>query len=57
MLFYKTEDKHYSILKTFLVFLNRIPLEEVYTKGLVPEGKNINDIMMDEELIKVLRKI
>lgn len=57
MLFYKTDEKHYSILKTFLIFLNRIPIEEVYSKGLVPEGKNINDIILDDKLIKVLRKI
>ena len=56
MLFYKTEEKHYSYLKTFLVFLNRIPIEEVYTKGLIP-SKNINDIQLDEKLVKVLRKI
>ena len=56
MLFYKTEEKHYSYLKTFLIFLNRIPLEEVYTKGMIP-SKNINDIQLDEKLVKVLRKI
>jgi hypothetical protein len=34
MLFHKLEEKYWINLKTFLVYLNRMPLEEVYTQGL-----------------------
>lgn len=55
MLFYKLEEKYWSNLKTYLVFLNRMPLEEVYTQGL-KLNKGVHT-PMNEELIKVLRKI
>jgi hypothetical protein len=54
MLFYKLEEKYWSDLKTYLVFLNRMPLEEVYTQGLqVKRGVNTP---LNEELINILRK-
>jgi len=54
MLFFKLEEKYWTDLKTYLVFLNRMPLEEVYTQGLqVKRGVNTP---LNEELIKILRK-
>ena len=55
MLFYKLEECYWSNLKTYLVFLNRMPLEEVYTQGLkVNKGVHVP---LNEDLVKVLRKI
>ena len=55
MLFYKLEEKYWSNLKTYLVFLNRMPLEQVYTQGL-QVNKGV-DTQLNDELIKILRKI
>jgi len=56
MLFFKLESKYWSNLKTYLVFLNRLPLEEVYSRGLLP--KHIEtDVALNNELINILRKI
>jgi hypothetical protein len=55
MLFFKLEEKYWSNLKTFLVFLDRIPEEVVYSSNL---PKNIEtDVPLNNELIEVLRKI
>ena len=56
MLFFKLEDKYWINLKTYLVFLNRLPLEEVYSRTLLPK-KIITDIPLNNELIKILRNI
>tara|TARA_Y100000996_G_C22142466_1_gene486831 strand:+ start:60 stop:455 length:396 start_codon:yes stop_codon:yes gene_type:complete len=53
MLFFKLEEKYWSDLKTFLVFLNRLPLESVYSKRL---PKNLEtDIPINMELADILR--
>tara|TARA_X000000368_G_scaffold418840_1_gene420293 strand:- start:3597 stop:3977 length:381 start_codon:yes stop_codon:yes gene_type:complete len=52
MLFYKLEDKYWINLKTYLVFLNRLPLETVVSKGMKQD-----EIPLNDELIKYLRKI
>ena len=52
MLFFKLEERFWSDLKTFLVFLNRLPLETVVTKGI-----NEVDIPLNNELINILRKV
>jgi len=56
MLFYKTEERHYGILKTLLLFLQYMP-ERVMS--LEYEGNHIrNDmIAIDQHLALVLRKI
>lgn len=55
MLFYKLEEKYWSNLKTFLVYLNRMPLEEVYTQGLkVNKGVTTP---LNNDLVKILREI
>jgi len=54
ILFYKTDERDYDILKTFLVYLNLMP-EAIY--GI--NGKNIytRDIPINEDVVKVLVKI
>ena len=53
MLFFKLEEKYWSDLKTFLVFLNRLPIESVYSKRL---PKNLEtDIPINMELADILR--
>ncbi len=53
MLFFKLEEKYWSDLKTFLVFLNRLPIESVYSKRL---PKNLEtDIPINMELAEILR--
>lgn len=55
MLFFKLEENYWSNLKTFLVFLDRIPEEVVYSAHL---PKNIEtDVPLNTELINILRKI
>ena len=54
ILFYKLEEKDYSVLKTFLVFLNFMP---GIVRGI--RGKDIiaSDISLDVGTIRCLRKI
>ena len=52
MLFYKIEKKFWSQLKTFLVFLNFMPIEIIVSKGI--EIKE-TDIPLDESIIQILR--
>ena len=54
MLFFKIEKKYWSQLKTFLVFLNFMPLEVIVSKGI--EIKEA-DVPLDENIIQVLREI
>ena len=53
ILFYKVDEKYYTILKTFLIFLNDMPK---YVMGI--RGKNIrsSDIPVDLKLADILRK-
>jgi len=52
MLFYKLEENYWINLKTYLVFLNRLPLETIVSKGMKQD-----EIPLNDELIKYLRKI
>jgi len=54
MLFFRVEKRFYSILKPFLIFMNRLPK---VVRGI--DGKNIitNEIPLNEMTIKELRKI
>ena len=54
MLFFKLEEKYWSNLKTYLVFLNRMPLEQVYTQG-IQVNKGV-DASLNDELVNILRK-
>lgn len=53
ILFYKVDEKYYTILKTFLIFLNYMPK---YVMGI--RGKNIrsSEIQVDLKLADILRK-
>ena len=48
ILFFRIEEKYYCILKTFLHFLNNLPIN-------IPETE-INLIPMDSNILKVLEK-
>tara|TARA_A100001011_G_scaffold383114_1_gene453897 strand:+ start:1606 stop:1977 length:372 start_codon:yes stop_codon:yes gene_type:complete len=48
LLFYKIDKEYWSILKTFLVFLNRVP---VYPKS------GLNEIPIDDECERILHKV
>ena len=54
MLFFRVEKKFHSILKPFLIFLNRLP-EKV--KGIDGEDIQTRHIPLNETTIKELRKI
>ena len=54
MLFFRVEKKFYSILKPFLIFLNRLP-EKI--RGIDGEDIQTNHIPLNETTIKELRKI
>jgi len=54
MLFFRVEKKFYSILKPFLIFLNRLP-EKI--KGIDKKDIQTNHIPLNETTIKELRKI
>ena len=52
MLFYKISEDYWSDLKTYLVYLQRMPLETVVSPGIKE-----TDIPLNQELIKVLRNL
>lgn len=54
MLFYKIEKRFWSQLKTFLVFLNYMPLEIIVSKQITIKE---TDIPLDNDIVQVLRKI
>jgi len=54
MLFFKVEKKFYSILKPFLLFMEKLP-EEV--KGINGKTINTKEIPLNDTTIKELRKI
>ena len=54
MLFFKIEDKYWSDIKTFLVFLNYMPLKVILSKNF----EIINDdIPVNEEIYNKLKKL
>lgn len=54
ILFYRTDERDYDILKTFLIYLNLMPTR---INGI--RGKNIesSDIMLDLSIAEILRKL
>ena len=52
MLFYKIDNEYWSDLKTYLVYLHRMPLETVVSPGIKE-----TDIPLNNELIAILRKL
>jgi hypothetical protein len=55
MLFYKIEPEFWPELKTYLVYLHRMPLESIVSKG-VPAMKE-TEIPLNNELVKILRAL
>ena len=54
MLFFKVEKRFYSILKPFLLFMERLPK---VVKGIDGKDVVVNDIPLNEMTVKELRKI
>lgn len=54
MLFFKIDKKFWPQLKTFLVFLNFMPLEVIVSKGIYLKE---TDIPLDSNIADILRKI
>jgi hypothetical protein len=50
LLFFRVGTEYHSLLKTFLVFLNRMPEQ-------INENLYSSDIHLDEKIIKILRNI
>ncbi len=53
ILFFLMEPRHYSILKTFLVFLERCP---DVVQG-IPDTLHTSDIKLDMKVVDVLRRV
>ena len=54
MLFFKLEEKLWPQIKTFLVFLNYMPLKVIVSKGI---EINDTDIPLDEQILETLKKL
>jgi hypothetical protein len=54
MLFFKLEKKFWSQIKTFLVFLNFMPMKVIVSAGIIILDK---DIPLDEDILETLKKI
>ena len=54
MLFFKLEKKFWSQIKTFLVFLNFMPLKVIVSAGVIILDA---DIPLDEDILETLKKI
>ena len=50
LLFFRVGNEYHSLLKTFLVFLNKMPEQ-------VNENLYSSDISLDKEIIEILRKL
>lgn len=49
LLFFRIEEKYWAVLKSFLVFINRVPLEQI--------GSNDPYIPLDGHVLDTLRKL
>jgi len=52
MLFYKLEEEYWPELKTYLVYLHRMPLQTVVSKGIKE-----TEIPLNQDLVELLRKL
>jgi len=52
MLFYKLEEEYWPELKTYLVYLHRMPLETVVSPGIKE-----TEIPLNQTLVEILRKL
>lgn len=54
ILFYKTDERDYDILKTFLLYLNYIPQK---VKGIRGKDVIVSDILIDLNIADILREL
>ena len=54
ILFFRIDERDYSVLKTFLLFLNLLPKE---VKGINNINITTDEIPVDMEIAEILRKI
>jgi hypothetical protein len=54
ILFYKTDERDYDVLKTFLSYLNIMP---EYVTGIRGKTIKVAEILIDQYVADVLRKI
>ena len=54
ILFYRTDERDYDILKTFLIYLNLMPTRINGIRGMNIES---SDIMLDLSIAEILRKL
>lgn len=54
MLFFKTEERFWPQLKTFLVFLNYMPEKIILSKGVAVVE---SEIPLDDNIIEILRRV
>lgn len=52
LLFFKIDKQHWPVLKTFLVFINRMPIESIVSGGVKGD-----EIPLDFHVINILRNI
>lgn len=52
LLFFKIDKQHWPVLKTFLVFINRMPMETIVSGGVKGD-----EIPLDFHVINILRNI
>ena len=55
ILFFKFDKKYYSLLKTFLMYLNHIPPK--FVRGIRGEDVSLIDIQLDEVVVDKLREL
>ena len=55
ILFFKFDKKYYSLLKTFLMYLNHIPPKLI--RGIRGEDVSLIDIQLDEVVVDKLREL
>ena len=54
ILFYKIDENHWDILKTVLIFLNRMPKN---IKGINSRNIITSDIQLNDKIVTMLREI
>ena len=53
LLFFRMEEYYYALIKTFLLYLNLLPLDDELIKN--ETNLNLSDITMMDDVVKILR--